>query len=123
MKQAKGDRINANYARYAAMVKAGFKARARLKPADYARRFAREAVAQQRRYCDAFALWRSCPEKRCRRHARCCGYVGDCLKRALRTVPPHLQLQTRQKLLHGTPRNIGAPERAARQAMPGEFYE
>ena len=30
--------------------------------------------------------------------------------------------QTRQDILTATPRNIGAPERAARQCMPIDFY-
>lgn len=123
MKQADADRINENYAVYAAMVKAGFKTKPKLKPAEYARRFAREAVLQQRRYCDAFALWRTCRDRRCRRRARCCGYVSDCLKRAVRTLPQQVQVQARQDLFKGTPRNIGAPERQARQFMPREFYE
>jgi hypothetical protein len=33
-----------------------------------------------------------------------------------------VQWQTRQNILLATPRNIGAPERAARQCMPLDFY-
>jgi hypothetical protein len=32
------------------------------------------------------------------------------------------QWRTRQDILQATPRNIGAPERAARQCMPLDFY-
>ena len=123
MKPANEDRINENHAVYFAMVKAGFEAKPKLTPAQFARRYAREAVAQQRRYCDAFALWRSCPRKSCRRHRRCLGYITDCLKRALRAVPRQAQVQAQRTLLKGVPRNIGAPERKARLAMPGDFYE
>jgi hypothetical protein len=38
-------------------------------------------------------------------------------------VPRDLQVRARQKILAATPRNIGAPERAARQCMPRDFYE
>jgi hypothetical protein len=41
---------------------------------------------------------------------------------ALERVPHRLAWQTRQDILTLTPRNIGAPERAARQCMPIDFY-
>jgi hypothetical protein len=53
----------------------------------YARRLALEKALQQRRYCDAFALWRSCSRKACRRQCRCRGEAADCLRRALDRVP------------------------------------
>jgi hypothetical protein len=37
-------------------------------------------------------------------------------------VPQGVQWQTRQEILSVTPRNIGAPERVARQCMPIDFY-
>ncbi len=44
----------------AAMLKAGLKRKPKLKPVAYAKRLATELAAQQRRYCDAFNLWRTC---------------------------------------------------------------
>ncbi len=95
----------------------------KLSKAQYAARFAAEKVLQQRRYCDAFALWRQCPLKRCRREHACRGDQNLCLKGALDRVPRHTQWQARQDILIATPDNIGAPERAARQCMPRDFYE
>ena len=91
----------------------------------YAARFAAEKARQQKRYCDAFELWRSCEHKRCVRHRRCCGDADACLAKAvaLDRVPHRLAWQTRRDILAATPRNIGAPERAARQCMPLDFYE
>ena len=91
--------------------------------AQYATRFAAERVLQQRRYCDAFALWRQCRLKRCRRDGTCRGDQNLCLKGALDRVPRHIQWQARQGILMATPDNIGAPERAARQCMPRDFYQ
>ncbi len=118
------DRVNECAAVFGAMLQAGFKNnKPKLSAADFARRYGREAAAQQRRYCNAFALWRTCPKNRCRRARSCLGYVTDCLKRAFRIVPPRLHVQVRRELLHGVPRNIGAPERKARHNLPGDFYE
>jgi len=123
MKRKDADRINENAAVYGAMLQSGFKGnRPKLSEADFARRYGREAAAQQRRYCNAFALWQACPKNRCRRARRCLGYVTDCLKRAFRTVPPRLHVQVKRELLQGVPRNIGAPERKARQNLPEDFY-
>jgi len=90
----------------------------------YAARFAAEKAHQQQRYCDAFALWRSCEDKNCLRNRRCCGDVDACLAKAvaLDRVPHRQAWRTRQDILTATPRNIGAPERAARQCMPLDFY-
>jgi hypothetical protein len=124
MKPTDADRFNENVAVYAAMLQAGFqRKKPKLSAADFARRYGREAAAQQRRYCNAFALSRTCPKKRCRRARSCLGYVTDCLKRAFRIVPPHMHVQVRQELLHGVPRNISAPERKARGNLPADFYE
>ncbi len=91
--------------------------------ADYAKRYAAERARQQRRYCDAFALWLRCRMKMCRRLRACHGDPNHCLKRALKSVPHAMQWQTRQKILRKTPANIGKPERTARQCMPRDFYE
>ena len=123
MKRKDEDRINENAAVYGAMLLSGFKSsRPKLSEAEFARRYGREAAAQQRRYCNAFALWRTCPKGRCRRARRCLGYVTDCLKRAFRDVHPRLHGQVQRKLMQGVPRNISAPERKARQSLPEDFY-
>jgi hypothetical protein len=94
-----------------------------LTEAQYAARFAAEKARMQRRYCDAFELWRQCKGKRCRRDGACRGDAHACLKRAFGAVPRDVQWQTRQDILIATPANIGAPERAARQLMPLDFYD
>jgi hypothetical protein len=96
-------------------------AKPKLSRLEYAARFA----VQQRRYCDAFALWRTCQHKLCRRSRRCGDDGNACLGRALAfdRVPHQVQWRTRQDILLATPLNIGAPERAARQCMPLDFYE
>ena len=111
-----------NFAVLSAMLKAGLKPKPKLSAIEYARRFALEKALQQRRYCDAFALWRSCARKGCRRQRRCGGDPSGCLRRALDRVPHPLQWRARQDILEATPRNIGAPERAARQCMPRDLY-
>jgi hypothetical protein len=88
----------------------------------FAARFDAEKALQKRRYCNAFALWRKCALKHCRREATCCGNQHACLKRALSAVPHPTQWQARQDILLATPFNIGAPERAARKCMPLDFY-
>ena len=113
-----------NFAVLSAMLKAGMKPKPKLSPIEYARRLAIEKALQQHRYCDAFTLWRTCSHKACRRQHRCCG--GDaagCLRRALDRVPHPEQWRARQDILAATPRNIGAPERAARQCMPRDLYD
>jgi len=112
-----------NFAALAAMLKAGLKPKPKLSAIDYARRLAVEKALQQRRYCDAFALWRTCPRMACRRRQRCGGEAAGCLRRALERVPHTEQWRARQDILDGTARNIGAPERAARQCMPRDLYE
>ena len=110
-----------NFAVLSAMLKAGLKSKPKLSATEYARRLAVEKALQQRRYCDAFALWRICSLKACRRQGRCCGDAAQCLRRALDRVPHQEQWRARQDILASTPRNIGAPERAARQCMPAGF--
>jgi hypothetical protein len=94
----------------------------KLEPKEYAKRFAAEKALQQGRYCEAFELWRVCALKSCRRNAACGGDANYCLKRAMSKVPHAVQWQARQMILATTPANLGAPERAARQCMPREFY-
>src|SRR5258708_12359197 len=73
-----------NFAVLSAMLKAGLKPKSKLSAIEYARRLAVEKALQQRRYCDAFALWRSCARKGCRRQRCCGGEAAGCLPR-----PPH----------------------------------
>jgi hypothetical protein len=112
-----------NFAVLSAMLKAGLKQKPKLSAIEYARRLALEKALQQRRYCDAFALWRICTLKSCRRQRCCGGDAAGCLRRALDRVPHQEQWLARQDILASTPRNIGAPERAARQCMPRDLYE
>jgi hypothetical protein len=114
---------NAEFRVLSAMMKAGLKRKPKLSPVQHARRFATETEQQQRRYCDAFALWQTCRRKTCRRQRRCDGDANACLRRALDRVPRHTQVQARDAILKATPHNIGAPEREARQRMPRDFYE
>jgi hypothetical protein len=114
---------NAEFRVLSAMMKAGLKRKAKLGAVAHARRLAAESELQARRYCDAFASWQRCARKDCRRHRACGGDAYACLKRALARVPQSLQLQTRQEILAATAHNIGAPERAARQRMPRDFFE
>ena len=111
---------NSEFRVLSAMVKAGLKHKAKLNP--QARRVATEAERQARRYCEAFALWRRCRRKDCRRFRDCRGDAHLCLKRALDRVPQPLHARARQKILEATPRNIGAPEREARQLMPRDLF-
>ena len=122
MKEA-GQNKDENLAVLSAMLKAGMKPKPKLSAIEYAQRLAVEKALQQRRYCDAFALWRTCTRKACHRQRRCCGEAAGCLRRALDRVPHPEQWRARQDILEATPRNIGAPERAARQCMPRDLYE
>ncbi|MGB8628834.1 MAG: hypothetical protein WCD69_05500, partial [Xanthobacteraceae bacterium] len=98
-------------------------AKPKLNPAEYATRFAAEKALLQRRYCEAFALWKTCGRKRCRRSATCRGKPHACLAAALDRVPQRAQWLARQDILAATPPNIGKPERAARHCMPGDLYQ
>jgi hypothetical protein len=106
-----------------ALAQAGRGTKPKLPPADFARRFTREKLRLHRRYCDAFALWRHCALKHCRRRRACSGDAARCLKRALNDLPHQTQWDARQQILDATPNNIGAPERKARQCMPGDLFE
>jgi hypothetical protein len=90
--------------------------------AEYAARFNAEKARQQQRFCDAFAFWRQCTKRRCRRECGCRGNAHECLKRAFGAVLHHTQWQARQDMIEAMPHNIGAPERAARLCMPLDFY-
>jgi hypothetical protein len=99
------------------------KPKPKLEPPDAAARFAVEKALQQRRYCNAFALWRTCRNKQCRREGACLGDADACLKRGLGGVCYDLQRRVRDAILKTTPANIGAPERKARQCLPIELYQ
>jgi len=94
------------------------KPKPKLSAVEFAARFAVEKALQQRRYCNAFALWRTCRDKTCRRKGACQGDPNACLQRGVAIVPRDVQAQVRRDILDATPRNIGAPERRARQCMP-----
>jgi hypothetical protein len=105
-----------------ATLQAANKRKPKLSPVEFAARFAIEKALQQRRYCNAFALWRTCSDKTCRRKGACLGDPNSCLQRAIATVPHHVQVRLRDDILKATPGNIGAPERKARQCLPIDFY-
>lgn len=92
-----------------------------LEPAQFTRRFEAEKALLLQRYCAAFASWRSCALKGCRREQTCRGEAARCLLRATGEVPHTAQWQARQDILNATPANIGAPERAARTLMPRDL--
>ncbi|MGA8611404.1 MAG: hypothetical protein WB760_06750 [Xanthobacteraceae bacterium] len=106
-----------------AMQKAAPKRKLKLNPVEYARRFALEKILQRWRYCKAFALWKTCRRKPCRRHRACSGDQNACLKRALDRVPHDIQWRARQDIIEATPLNFGGPEREARKCMPRELFE
>jgi hypothetical protein len=85
----------------------------------------REAAGdrKQRRYCDAFNLWRTCRRKSCRRLRACGGDPAVCLARGIDSIPREQQIQARAAILAATPDNISAPEREARQRTPRDCYE
>ena len=92
-------------------------------PERYAARFRAEKTVLSRHYCDVFKFWRACPLKRCRRDRRCSGDPNACLKRREREVPRKAQWDARQKIIVATPPDTGAPERMARELMPGMLAE
>jgi hypothetical protein len=86
---------------------------------DYESRYRAEEKMLRRRYCTLFAFWTSCRFKPCRKARACAGDALSCLERNAGSVPRERQFAARQRVLEATPANIGAPERLARQAMPG----
>jgi hypothetical protein len=118
------DRIvgRSSFAVALATLHAAPKRKAKLPRLDAAARFAIEKALQQRRYCNAFALWRTCRNKLCRREGTCCGDADACLKLGLARIPHDVQWRVRQAILDATPYNFGTPERQARQCMPMDLY-
>ncbi len=87
-------------------------------PREYETRYRAEVKALRRHYCSVFAFWTWCGHKPCRKARVCTGDALACLKRHGLELSNTEQFNARQKVLEATPRNIGAPERAARQTMP-----
>ena len=92
--------------------------RRQLTAAEFTARYNAEKILQRERYCAVFEQWRRCANARCHHERACMGDNSACLKRALAAMPHAAQWQARNELLAATPKNIGAPERAARQCMP-----
>jgi hypothetical protein len=90
---------------------------------EFRARFEAEKRKVQRHYCTLFRFWRSCATGHCRKARACRGDADSCLKRAVDTIPREAQFQARQKLLEKTPRNIAAPEHAARGHMPNALAD
>ncbi len=100
-----------------------FNAEEYLAQEDYHARFEAEKRAVERHYCTQFALWRSCRLRHCRRAHACKGDAHACLKRSAGDIPRDRQFAARQVLLRSTPRNLAAPERAAREIFPNTFAD
>jgi hypothetical protein len=90
---------------------------------EYRARFDAEKLAVQRHYCTLFRFWRSCRHKPCRRARACAGDPHACLQSRIGAVLRDRQFAARQSLLHSTPRNLPAPERAARAIFPNTFAD
>jgi hypothetical protein len=88
---------------------------------DYEARYRDEAKRLRRFYCTLLGFWKSCRFKPCRKGRVCAGDAQACLKRNAGWVSREKQFAARQGVLAATPAHIGAPERLARQAMPGEL--
>ena len=89
---------------------------------EYEARYRDEVKWLRRYYCTLFAFWKSCRFKRCRKGRVCAGNALECLKRHEAFVSREKQFAARQDVLAATPKNIGAPERLARQAMPAGLW-
>ncbi len=63
-------------------------------------------VATWRLYCEVLALWRTCRNKKCRRHRRCLGEPAPCLFRAMPTLSPARQLEAEKEVMAGGPRRL-----------------
>ncbi|HKM87375.1 MAG TPA: hypothetical protein VJX48_02105 [Xanthobacteraceae bacterium] len=98
------------------------KPKQKLTQEDYVARFNAEKAVMQRKYCDIFKFWRSCPLRRCRKARASTGDQNACLKQGEQSIPRDIQWQARQQILVATPANVGAPERLAREFLPGSFY-
>lgn len=88
---------------------------------EFRARFEAEMVEVARDYCTLFRFWSECRFKLCRRQRSCAGEPLACLKASVHRVPRDQQFVARQRLLETTPRNVAAPERAARELMPNTF--
>lgn len=88
---------------------------------EFRARFDAAKAEVQRHYCTLFGFWRSCRLKLCRRQNGCRGDAHACLKRSVGQVPRHAQFAARASVLRTAPRNLPAPEHAARQLMPDSF--
>jgi len=88
---------------------------------EFRARFEAEKAALARHYCTLFRFWRGCRFKPCRRERACMGDAPECLKGSIGSISRHAQFEAREKVVRATPRNIAAPERAARAIMPGAF--
>jgi hypothetical protein len=88
---------------------------------EFRARFEAEKVKVQRHYCTLFGFWRSCRFKLCRREHACRGDQHECLKLSVSRLTRTEQFDAREKLLQATPRNLPAPEYAARHLMPNSF--
>jgi hypothetical protein len=84
-------------------------------------RFEADKTKQQQRYCERFALWRTCRVGRCRRDRTCRGHLNYCMLHAIHTLPHRDLSQAQYDILKATPANIGAPERAARRCSPDDL--
>jgi hypothetical protein len=90
-----------------------------LTPARYVARFNAEKAALRRAYCNLFGFWRACALKRCRKERACSGDAGVCLARRINEVSREIQWRARQQVMRATPAEAGAPERTAREFLPG----
>jgi hypothetical protein len=88
---------------------------------EFGARFAAEKARLAGHYCTLFGFWRGCRLPLCRRERACSGDARACLQRSVLQVPRERQFAARQALLQASPRNLAAPERAARAVMPGSF--
>ena len=90
---------------------------------EFRTRFEAEKTRLARRYCTLFGFWGNCRVKQCRRQRACAGDAMACLESCIARVPRDSQFAARQLLLQATPRNLAAPERAARELMPNTFAD
>jgi hypothetical protein len=63
-------------------------------------------LATYRLYCDAFAFWRNCAAKPCRRHRRCAGDARHCLGKRFWTVPQGQRRRAQTAVIAGGVRRL-----------------
>jgi hypothetical protein len=90
---------------------------------EFRARFDAEKMRVARRYCTLFRFWENCRVKQCRRQRASEGEPIRCLSSCIARVPRDRQFAARQLFLQATPRNIAAPDRAARELMPNTFAD